>query len=237
MNQNLLYQHSTLADLTAGLFTGTMSVAELLKHGDTGIGTGDGLDGELIILQGTLYQVTASGDVNVLQPNDQVPFATVNFADYQPEMRIQRQGRDATLQQIASAHPWQNLFYSFQLTGQFSRVQTRSVHKQTKPYQTLEQAAKEQAVFEKQAVSGTMLGYYAPQLYNGVAVGGFHYHFLAADHDFGGHVLDFEVADAELSLEPFTDFQEHFPVTSQAFLNLDFNEHDDIASQIKNAEQ
>ncbi|USS86855.1 acetolactate decarboxylase [Fructilactobacillus cliffordii] len=237
MNQNLLYQHSTLADLTAGLFSGTMLVSELLKHGDTGIGTGDGLDGELIILNGTLYQVTSTGVVNVLQPDDQVPFATVNFANYQPETAIQEQTRDETLAQIAGRHPWQNLFYSFQLTGKFSYMKTRSVKKQSKPYPTLEQAANDQAMFETHDVTGTMLGYYAPQLYNGVAVGGFHYHFLADDHDFGGHVLDFTVADAKLSMQAFTDLQEHFPATNPEFLNFDFAKHNDVASQIKNAEQ
>ena len=49
---NQLYQHGTLALLVPGLLEGTTTIGELLTHGDTGIGTGEGLDGELIILDG-----------------------------------------------------------------------------------------------------------------------------------------------------------------------------------------
>ena len=34
----------------AGLYGGTMTVGELLEHGDLGLGTLDSIDGELIVL-------------------------------------------------------------------------------------------------------------------------------------------------------------------------------------------
>ncbi|MEJ1326100.1 acetolactate decarboxylase [Latilactobacillus sakei] len=74
-----VYQHGTLALLVPGLFTGTLSVADLLTHGDFGIGTAHGLAGEMIILDGQAYQVTGEGQVNQLAPTDMVPFATVHF--------------------------------------------------------------------------------------------------------------------------------------------------------------
>ena len=49
--------------LVPGLFAGTQTVGELLQHGDTGIGTLTGLDGELIIQAGKVYQVNAQGKV------------------------------------------------------------------------------------------------------------------------------------------------------------------------------
>lgn len=58
---NQLYQHGTLALLVPGLLEGTTTIGELLTHGDTGIGTGEGLDGELIILDGVAYKVGQSG--------------------------------------------------------------------------------------------------------------------------------------------------------------------------------
>ena len=36
----------------AGLYGGTMTVGELLEHGDLGLGTLDSIDGELIVLDG-----------------------------------------------------------------------------------------------------------------------------------------------------------------------------------------
>lgn len=64
-NHITLYQHGTLALLVPGLLKGTISMGELLKHGDTGIGTGEGLDGELIILAGKPYHVHATGDITL----------------------------------------------------------------------------------------------------------------------------------------------------------------------------
>ena len=59
--KQVLFQHGTLALLVPGLLAGTMSIGELLQHGDTGIGTGAGLDGELIILEGNAYQINGQG--------------------------------------------------------------------------------------------------------------------------------------------------------------------------------
>ncbi len=39
---------------------GTMTVGELLEHGDLGLGTLDSIDGELIVLDGKAYQVKGS---------------------------------------------------------------------------------------------------------------------------------------------------------------------------------
>ena len=47
---NVLYQHGTLGTLMAGLLEGTASVNELLEHGDLGIGTLTGSNGEVIFI-------------------------------------------------------------------------------------------------------------------------------------------------------------------------------------------
>lgn len=61
--------------------------------------------------------------------------------------------------------------------GKFSAVKTRVVEKQTRPYKTLLAVANEQAVFEKSDVSGTVVGYFAPKMFQGMAAPGFHLHF------------------------------------------------------------
>ena len=44
-----LFQYNTLGALMAGLYGGTLTVGELLEHGDLGLGTLDSIDGELIV--------------------------------------------------------------------------------------------------------------------------------------------------------------------------------------------
>ncbi len=82
-NTNTLYQHGTLALLVPGLLDGTITMKELLSHGDTGIGTGEGLDGELVILDGTPYQVDSNGSVNIVKDDFTLPFANIHFGSYQ----------------------------------------------------------------------------------------------------------------------------------------------------------
>ena len=67
-------KHGTLALLVPGLFDGTMKLAELLAHGDTGIGTATGLNGEMIVLDGTPYLVQANGQVKTLSAETMIPF-------------------------------------------------------------------------------------------------------------------------------------------------------------------
>lgn len=48
---NVLYQHGTLGTLMAGLLEGTATINELLEHGNLGIATLTGSDGEVIFFR------------------------------------------------------------------------------------------------------------------------------------------------------------------------------------------
>ena len=84
-NANVLYQHGTLALLVPGLLEGTTTIGELLKHGDSGIGPGEGLDGELIILDGEAYKVGQSGVAERVPDDFTMPFANVHHAAFQSQ--------------------------------------------------------------------------------------------------------------------------------------------------------
>lgn len=46
-----------------GLFDGIISVGELKQHGDIGIGTFKSVNGEMIVLDGVVYQAVADGSM------------------------------------------------------------------------------------------------------------------------------------------------------------------------------
>lgn len=217
-----LYQHGTLALLVPGLYTGTEAVGTLLQHGDTGIGTLAGLDGELIIEDGVTYQVNATGAVRTVDPAEMVPFANVHYADFSPAGTIHAASYQATQAAITRAMGSTNLFVAVRLRGQFSAVKTRAISKQQPPYAGLAAMATRQHEFTAARVSGSVIGYYSPQVYAGAVSPGFHLHFLSAGHDFGGHILDLTVQDAQLELQKFSDFHLHLPADDQAFLQQDF---------------
>ena len=62
-DREVLYQVSTIDALMQGVFDGVQPVGEIRKRGDFGIGTFDALDGEMIVLDGVVYQAKADGQI------------------------------------------------------------------------------------------------------------------------------------------------------------------------------
>jgi alpha-acetolactate decarboxylase len=63
VDRETLTQFSTIPALLAGLYDGEWSCAEVLAHGDIGIGTFDQLDGEMIVLDVRLTNQCAQLDL------------------------------------------------------------------------------------------------------------------------------------------------------------------------------
>ena len=72
-----LYQVSTLQALMQGVYDGHTSIGQLKTKGDLGLGTLNGLDGELEVLQGEFYQLRADGRTYRLADQKLTPFAAV----------------------------------------------------------------------------------------------------------------------------------------------------------------
>lgn len=131
---NQLYQHGTLALLVPGLLEGTTTIGELLTHGDTGIGTGEGLDGELIILDGVAYKVGQSGVAERVPDDFTMPFANVHHAAFQYQCERRDIGLEDLNNRIVEANGRANTFFSVIVRGTFSFIKTRAVIKQQAPY-------------------------------------------------------------------------------------------------------
>ena len=72
-----LYQTSTMSALVDGIYDGSMTIAELLEHGDFGVGTFNQLDGEMVVNEGVCFHLFSSGEARVASPHDLTPFAAV----------------------------------------------------------------------------------------------------------------------------------------------------------------
>ena len=60
-----VYQTSTMGALLDGVYDGDVTIAELLRHGDFGLGTFNHLDGEMLVLDGVCYQLRGDGSAAV----------------------------------------------------------------------------------------------------------------------------------------------------------------------------
>jgi hypothetical protein len=63
MATNEVYQFSVVSALMDGVASDGAPLSYLLKHGDTGLGTFRRMQGELIVLDGEIYQMFVDGTV------------------------------------------------------------------------------------------------------------------------------------------------------------------------------
>ena len=194
--RDIIFQSAPLLTLSAGDFEGDTKCAELKNSGDFGLGTFNGLDGEMVMLEGVIYRVRYDGSVQVVGDEEKTPFAVVTYFDEDLEFIIAEADSFARFQELLDAKlSSTNLFYAVRVTGTFPYVKARSVPKFTEPYPTLAEAVKSQSVFEFNNIEGTMVGFRCPQYIGEVNVAGYHMHFISGDRKCGGHVLDCRLAD------------------------------------------
>lgn len=187
---NRIYLCAPVNALVEGIFEENIPLSRIREHGDFGLGTFDELDGEMVILDGTVYQIGADGRVKEVGEEARTPFACVTF--YRPLSHddiISELDYRAFLDLLQGLFPSPNLFYAIRINGEFASVKTRSVPKQEN-YLPLVEAAKTQSVFTFREIRGTLAGFYTPQFMSSVNVPGLHLHFLSDDRKRGGHLLE-----------------------------------------------
>jgi len=232
----MLYQHGTLGTLMAGLLEGTATINEILNHGDLGIGTLTGSDGEVIILDGKAYHANEHGEFKILSGNELTPFATVTPFKADDHFDVRHiTDSEALLNKVQQHALSDNIFIAVKITGKFEMMHVRMMPKQEPPYTKLIESAKRQPEYTREQVYGTVVGFYSPQLFHGIAAGGFHLHFVDDEKSFGGHVLDFELNHGSVDLSNIETLEQHFPVENQTFLETDID-YTRISEDITEAE-
>ena len=218
-----LTQISTIDALLAGRYDGQMRCGDLAAYGDFGTGTFDGLDGEMVLLNGVVYRVRADGKVDIPGANVTTPFASVVRFDGNIEKTIPPGATLPDIQKaVDEAVPNLNVFCAVRIDGTFSSVRTRSVPAQKKPYPPLVEVTKNQPEFLLQNVSGTLVGFRCPAFVKGINVPGYHLHFLTDDRSAGGHVLECTVASVKLKAGAFNRFLMILPENEKMLGGLDF---------------
>jgi len=176
--------------LVEGIYQEKIPLDRIRQHGDFGLGTFDSLDGEMIMLDGRVYQIAGDGRVREVLGPAATPFACVTFyAPVSHDDLDEELGYAAFQEWILSLLPSPNIFYALRLEGSFAAVKVRSVPRQEN-YRPLVEVAADQPVFEFTDVEGTLAGFYTPAFLGSLSVPGLHLHFLSADRRQGGHLLE-----------------------------------------------
>jgi acetolactate decarboxylase len=221
-----LVQVSTIDALVQGIYEGPVRISELLKHGDFGLGTLDQLDGEMLALDGRVFQITSDGKVHSVPEEAKTPFAAVTFFKHDhAHAPATAESLESLEKLIDGKIESLNLFYAVRVEGRFSSVKLRSVPRQAKPYRRLTQVVKEQTVFDREEIEGTLVGFRCPPYVKGLNVTGYHFHFLSKDRTVGGHVLDCALEEGRIEWDVLENLRMIVPDDS-AFLRADFSTHD-----------
>ena len=210
-NEDVLYQVALLQSLVQGYYDGIVTVGELKQHGDTGIGTFEGVNGEMIVLDGVVYQAVADGSIATPSDEETVPFSNVTFFDTDETLTLSGIADMAALQEAMNGvvnRLGANCFYMVKIEGTFDSIKVRSEYKQEKPYRALDVAlAEDQTEFDYADVSGTIVGLYCPNYMGGLNTPGWHFHFINEDLTRGGHVLQVSVGEAEAAFDMTDGFE------------------------------
>jgi acetolactate decarboxylase len=211
---HVLFQASTIGALLDGAYDGDLSFAELAEHGDLGLGTLNGLDGEMIAIDGRFYRADVDGAVGEVEATTRTPFAVVTRFDPTVERPLEGPlDHQDLLARLDELIPAEAASCAIRLDGHFDLVRARSVPRQAPPYRPLTEVVAEQHVFELRDIEGTMLGFRFPDYVEGIEVSGFHLHFISADRSQGGHVLASRSSGLRARLDPSNDLHVELPPT------------------------
>lgn len=221
LRHDRLFQTSLIDALLAGEYSGVMTVGNLRRHGDFGLGTFHRLDGEMVVLDGVVYQVSADGRVRIALDHETTPFAAVAFFD--PDRDLELSGvtsLEALGQSLDGRLPSLNWFYALRIEATVDSITVRSVPPQDPPYPVLAEVVGHQSVWTRREVRGTLVGLRCPAFVKGINVPGYHWHFISEERDFGGHVLDVTLNRFTVAVDRIPDWSVTLPDTT-GFGDLD----------------
>ena len=215
-------QVSLFSVLLSGRYDGVIAIGELKKLGNMAIATMDRLDGEMQMIDGVVYQACADGHVYLPTDDATIPFGTI--ADFHATHTLNLSdipSYETFETRIDELCAEENIPLAIHFIGDFRHMKVRTVARQEKDGVGLADAAKNEAVFEYTDVRGDLVGFRLPGYVNGVNAPGWHLHFVDAERQHGGHVVNFSLRDGELQYCYANDIQIWLPdAATLAGLNL-----------------
>lgn len=191
---NTFYQYSVWFAFVNKVFDGDLTVEELKKHGDIGLGSFDFLDGELVMLDGVAYRIREDGEISEGTGMDQIVYADAAFFNQDGNFSINKTIAFEDLaglldEKKKSAH----YFYVYKVHGNFKTIKLGGVPKVEPPFEDgLDVLIPKRPVFETENITGTLVGFYCPDFIGNINAKGHHFHFISDDKKWGGHVMDFQ---------------------------------------------
>ena len=212
---NTVVQVSTLQALMQGYYYPVSTAGELKENGNFGIGCFESVNGELIMVDGVVYQAIHDSSILIPDNNSTIAYATVTFlnnaitVDFENVSSIDNLKEQ--LDKIVKENG-KNMFYFVRIDGTFDTLCYRSIYAQKEPYKPLAKAMeKDQTFFNKENETGIIVGLYCPDFMDKLNSSGWHFHFITQDKKSGGHLLNVSAKKLNVQLDKKTSFKMILP--------------------------
>lgn len=230
---NSLFTVGVGSGLIGGLYDGFYSYRSLTQHGDFGLGAPDKLDGEIMIFQGKVYQTQHTGKTFQVNDRELTPFSMVNF--FHPDITItpgKALDKAGLFHLLDSILTNVNGMYAIHISGKFSYLKTRAFPPvQAHQHTPLADMLNLQRFFEFRDGQGDLIGYRLPYFMDNTNISGYHFHYLSAQKDAGGHIIDLKTDNIKIEIDMLDSYTIKLPATTD-FQHFDFkkNREEDIKS-------
>lgn len=203
-----LFQAGMLIAFLQGIYDGDCTFEQLASMGNFGLGTLNGVDGEMVAVDGTFYRIDAEGVASIIPPTANTPFSVVSQFKPVPSFEIKNVPNLAALNTLLDTHlSTPNIFYMIRIDGELEWVKLRSEKCQIRAYQPLsETLPKLQNIFELTNSTGTLVVSRCPQYSAALTIPGYHYHYINDERTTGGHVFDLRLKSARVMINPLRQF-------------------------------
>ena len=211
-----MFQVSTLQALAMGYSRAVIPVSELLQHGDTGLGTYEDVNGEMILLEGHPYRADETGAIEEVGMDTGVPFCAVSkLAGSRrfPLSDVKSMEELKTLLDVKIEEGFGlNSMHMARIDGFFSGISARSEAPYHSQHVSLkDMLSKTQKEFFFSDIKGSLVCVYYPDYMDGINAAGWHLHFVSEDRKWGGHVFDLSLTAGEALLDRITQMEIKLP--------------------------
>lgn len=182
-----------------GQFAGVTTVKALKSSGDFGLGSEARLKGELVVLDGKFYSIDANGKARVMEDEDSISYAAIKSFRAEVNTVVKNVSSLKELEKVLAQKISENSFAAIRVHAAFRVIKFRSFEEQEEPFRPVDQVP--EIKFERENITGTMVGYYTPKSAEVLNSPTYHFHFIDDARTTGGHVLDIDVAEASVEID------------------------------------
>jgi len=216
MTEDKMFQVSTLQALALGYSKTVITVGELLKHGDTGLGTFEDVNGEMLLTEGHCFRADQSGNVVEMPDDTGVPFTSVAFLTGKRKFELGAVSGIEELKTILDNRIEEdfglNSMHMVRIDGDFEKISARSEAPYKSHHVTLKEILKtNQEEFYFNDIKGSLICVYYPDYMDGINAPGWHLHFVSDDRKKGGHVFDLVMKRGTVLMDKLNRIEIQFP--------------------------